>query len=348
MAGAVHVVVGGQYGSEAKGHIAAQLVKREIINYAVRVGGPNAGHSVVDSTGRRFALRTIPVAAAVNDTTRLVIGAGSEIDVDVLFDEINELESAGHSVRSRLHIDRSATIITPEHKAQESGLTARLGSTAKGIGAARAARLMRNAPLASEIASLQPFCTDTQHLLNQAHITGGHILIEGTQGFQLGLHGQHYPFCTSGNCRAIDFLAQSGLHPHNIPFVWVVYRTYPIRVAGNSGPLPRETDWEILAQNSNGYIKPERTTVTKKVRRVAHWSSWDAKMALEANGGVTYPGIRPVLMFTDYLDPAVAEAESMEQLQQSKAWPIIETMERESAMKFMAFGTSPHTIIWRD
>ncbi|UGX99895.1 adenylosuccinate synthetase [Bradyrhizobium quebecense] len=45
----VDVVVGGMYGSEGKGHIAAYLANDYDI--LVRVGGPNAGHTVSSSSG---------------------------------------------------------------------------------------------------------------------------------------------------------------------------------------------------------------------------------------------------------------------------------------------------------
>jgi adenylosuccinate synthase len=45
-AGFVDVVVGGQYGSEGKGQIVAHLAKE--YDLLIRVGGPNAGHSVFE------------------------------------------------------------------------------------------------------------------------------------------------------------------------------------------------------------------------------------------------------------------------------------------------------------
>lgn len=50
MSGALAVVVGGQYGSEGKGAIAAQLSAKApggSEHVAIRVAGPNAGHTVI-------------------------------------------------------------------------------------------------------------------------------------------------------------------------------------------------------------------------------------------------------------------------------------------------------------
>ena len=75
--GRVTVVVGGQYGSEGKGHVTAQLTGgRDVV---VRVAGPNAGHSAYDPRGVLWKLRQIPVGAVWSNGP-VVIAAGSEID----------------------------------------------------------------------------------------------------------------------------------------------------------------------------------------------------------------------------------------------------------------------------
>lgn len=348
-AGDIHVVVGGQFGSEAKGHVAAQLHQRYKIHAAIRVGGPNAGHSAVDADGRVWALRTIPVAAVVDPDCQLVIASGSEIDIEVLESEIDMLERAGHNVIERLNIDGQATILEPEHIAQEQNieLQQRLGSTAKGIGAARADRLMRKAPVAADRLDDRYLHPDTAYEMQMLHQMGGNILIEGTQGFGLGLHAGYYPFCTSNDCAAIDFVSACHIQPHKQTDNWVVFRTYPIRVAGNSGPMFGETDWETLAAKSGGYIQQERTTVTKKVRRVGQWDHMLAMDAIVANGGVQYDRLHPVLTFADYLDPNLAGKTTWHELTTSEAWSWICSREAELGIKFEGFTTSNRHIIWR-
>lgn len=342
--GQIHAVVGGQYGSEAKGHIAAALHHRfPSIKYAVRVGGPNAGHSAVDAQGRKWALRQIPVAAVIDPNCELVIAAGSEIEPEVLRYEIELLEAAGFEVQSRLHIDHSVTLIDPEHQRAELHLPGTTGSTGKGIGAARAARLMRSARLADE----EYDTTDTRWLLQEEHQRGLDILIEGTQGYALGLHAGWYPNCTSGDCRAIDIVAQTGIMPHRTVDAWVVFRTYPIRIAGPSGHMQAELDWDTLAARSGGYIAAERTTVTQKIRRVGEWDEALAEEAVHANGGKHYPGLYCTLMFVDYLDPELAGATDLEQIIASPAWQWIRSTESTLGIEFKAFGTSDRTLVWR-
>lgn len=321
--GTIEVVAGAQFGSEAKGHVTDQLTRRWLATdpdhrvHVVRVAGPNAGHTAHDPDGNPHALRTIPCAAVVDPEVVCYIAAGSEIDLDVLNHEIETLRAAGIQLKGRLYIDGQATILTPDHHQQETdaNLTSNVGSTGKGIGAARADRLMRTATIASDpTVDLHPdasIITRTDMRYEHALRQGDHLIIEGTQGYGLGLHAGFYPFCTSSDCRAVDFLAMAGLVPwrdHVTRFnIWLVARTYPIRVAGNSGPLRYETTWEDLADQTDGYIKPERTTVTKKIRRVAEFDDQLVAEAIRANGGP--PTVKLALMFADYLDPQIAGAD---------------------------------------
>jgi len=347
MAGTIYCVVGGQYGSEAKGHVAAQLHQTRNIPVAVRVGGANAGHTVIDENGVRFPLRTIPVAAAVDHEAELVIAAGSEIDLPVLYAEIKMLEDAGHPVIDRLFIDSEATIIDDEHKQQETNLVGEVGSTGKGIGAARAARMLRKATTARDsVISHTGWLTDTSAMLNDRHQSGVNILIEGTQGYHLGLHAGHYPQSTTNDCRAIDVIAQAGVTPLNRPEIWLVFRTYPIRVAGNSGEMGKEISWDVLEGRSGGYIQPERTTVTQKIRRVAEWDHQAARMAINGNGGAANEKLHLALTMVDYLDPDLEGTMLMSDIEErAMAW--IEQVEDELGMCFSAFGTSASTMVFR-
>ncbi len=282
----IDVVVGGQFGSEAKGTVAARLIDRQAgawSRISVRVGGPNAGHTVVDHNGNVLRLRQVPVGVIFPDCA-LAIAAGSEVDLEVLKTEIGVCEQAGHQVRDRLFIDRSATVLWPRYRSQEmaAGLTDRLGSTTKGIGAARMDRVNRGANTVDQLDRdrTRPWfiITDVASMVRGYN----YACLEGTQGYGLGLHTSFYPYCTSGDCRAIDVLAQVGVNPWDPKVGWVepwlVFRPFPIRVAGNSGPLRNETSWEELG------LQPEYTTVTQKVRRVGLWDPDLALDAIQANG----------------------------------------------------------------
>lgn len=320
MSGKVTVVVGGQYGSEAKGHVTAKLVEEYSNlgerNMVVRVGGPNAGHSAVGVLdGKNWSMRQIPIAAVRDLEATLVIAQGSEIDEPVLVEEIQSLDAAGYKVSERLVVDQSATMIYDEHKEretngrmpQDAGLIEKIGSTGKGIGAARAARAWREADQWGDFPDTH-FSADTPPLIAKFLESGGHVTVEGVQGYGLGTHAGEYPFCTTTDCRAIDFLAMAGISPW-APWVksiavWVVLRTFPIRVAGNSGDLYEELSWDQMRGITGiADLEPERTTVTKKIRRVGRFDYQQAWEAIRENGG----NVNVAVTFMDYIDSHLRE-----------------------------------------
>lgn len=356
--GTLTVVVGGQYGSEAKGHVAARLAREERAHgrahVGVRVAGPNAGHTAYDETGHRFAFRQLPVAAVTNPDADLVLSAGSEVEYDVLRHEVEWAERVGHKVRDRLYIDAQATVLTEAHKQAEmfGQMQAKLGSTQKGIGAARADRIMRKATLVGDRIHQESFeqfgaVCDTASLLRSRMTEGADVLIEGTQGYGLGLHAGYYPKCTSSDARAIDFLAMAGISPWDRCVsgfsVLVVARVYPIRVAGNSGPLVDETTWEKLG------LEPEYTTVTKKVRRVGGWDPGLVRAAVEANGGS--PVVKVVVTMLDQKFPGVAgldgrlDQEMARQLAEAGASDWLDGVQAEVGAPVVAVGTGPNTMV---
>jgi adenylosuccinate synthase len=340
----VTVVVGGQFGSEGKGAVCGYLHKKQPYDYAVRIGGPNAGHTIYDDTGRGYPLRSIPVAAVCDPRATLIVAAGSEIDLKVLEGEVELLEADGHSVLGRLVIDPEATLIEDHHLVQESGLAN--GTTGKGIGAARSSRLMR---MARRVADVQDgwlgsdrfrwqigvVVGDTGAILRRAQSSSNRILIEGTQGYGLGSHAGLYPHCTSGDCRAIDFMAQAGLAP-SAADVWVVLRTHPIRIAGNSGPLRGEMDWGRVG------VPAEYTTVTKKMRRVGEWDTELAHASVQANGG---RDASVALTFADYWWPYLSgcSAAFFDAATEQK----LSELEDEIGSSIDLLGTGPSTHIER-
>lgn len=313
----IDVVVGGLYGSEAKGHVTQRLVERRLVEteplWNIRIGGPNAGHTGHDTMGNPVAFRQVPVGVLVPGEVNLEIGAGSEIDLPVLLDEIDLCRTRGYLEGKRLLVHGEATLITDRHKKAESDLVGAIGSTGKGIGAARADRLLRGAERLqdNQAASLALLDRGVEIPVTDHGDWRGdraNIIIEGVQGYALGLHAGYYPQCTTSDCRAVDFLSMAGISPWDVRYtpwgsldltVWVVARMFPIRVAGNSGPLRNETTWAELG------LPIERTTVTQKVRRVGA-PDWDlVKAAVTANGG---PGnVALALSMVDQMFPEVRD-----------------------------------------
>jgi adenylosuccinate synthase len=107
----VTVVVGGQFGSEGKGKVAHYLAKEMNASVAIRCGGPNSGHTVIDSDGNPIVFQQLPTASILPDIS-IVLCAGMYIDLDILYKEIEIAKLS----QDRLLIDPNAVIITPEIK----------------------------------------------------------------------------------------------------------------------------------------------------------------------------------------------------------------------------------------
>jgi adenylosuccinate synthase len=298
----VWVVVGGQFGSEGKGKISAIITLQEQIDLCIRCGGPNSGHSFQKPNGELVLLRQLPTGF-VRPQTRLLIPAGGLVDLEVLRSEIEVLGLDA----SRVGVDRNAMVITSHDREQERqlGLRERLSSTLCGVGSAVARRALRTADVklaasASETEDwLRPLINDVSAEVNSAVDRGEKILIEGTQGAGLSLyHSPHYPKATSRDTNAAGFISEVGLSPRLVTHTVVVFRTFPIRVAGaQAGPLQDEITWEQLQEESHSPIPlHEYTSVTHKLRRLGRFDWEAARRAVILN--------RPTklaLNFVDYL-----------------------------------------------
>ena len=262
------VIVGGQFGSEGKGKVTSHLALRDNVDIVVRCGGPNSGHTV-DVNGQRYELRSLP-AGFINPGTRLLLAAGCLINPEIL---LTEIKGTGTDP-SRVGIDRHAGIISPSEGEEEAELRLRdrLGSTLSGTGIGVANRVLRKPDfkLAKDVPELQEFLTDVSAEVNEAVDKNGKVLIEGTQGFGLSVyHLPHYPYATSRDTTASGFLSEVGVSPRLVTDIIMAIRTFPIRVAGNSGPLKDEITWEQLRERSRYPTDiREFTTTTKKLRRV--------------------------------------------------------------------------------
>lgn len=259
--GEVIVVVGGQWGSESKGEVVAQICRERNAEACVRTGAINAGHTVYYE-GKPYKMQQIPVGW-VNPQTLLVIGAGAYVSREILENEINMINLAmpGHDVRDRLYIDKRAGVHLQEHHAKEAGMHERMGSTAEGCMAAATDKMERRAgyktffqhALGSPASNFGSF-VDTEKMLNDMYDDGGTIVLEGTQGTLLDLHLGDYPYVTSRQTHASAWLAEAGLSPTLHVTVVMVVRSFPIRVAGNSGPFPSELGWADMADGINSRL----------------------------------------------------------------------------------------------
>lgn len=329
-------IVGGQYGSEGKGVITAHLAHEA--QCAIRTGGPNAGHSIRDPRDATIVwkMRSVP-CAWVNPSCALIIGPGAVVSPEVLVDEVNALEQAGYEIRKRLFVDHRATVIIPTDLDLEAdGLAFRIGSTAEGVGQARIRRIQRDPvywrSVTEALEGTGIKIADTIPMAASAQIVGN-VLLEGTQGYGLSLTFGSWPYVTSTDATTAQLMAHAGLSPSIPPIgCLIVYRSFPIRVGGQSGPLSGELTWADISERV-GYEVVERTTVTNKIRRIGTWD-WDlTREASVVNGATTQ-----ALTFADYLDPAVTGETDWNKLTPKvRAW--MDQMEEEHGIPVGLVGT---------
>ncbi|WP_455091138.1 adenylosuccinate synthase [Parascardovia denticolens] len=138
------VLIGAQWGDEGKGKATDLIGTR--VDYVARFnGGNNAGHTVVVD-GQTYALHLLP-SGIINPNIIPVIGNGVVIDMEVLFQEIDALESRGIDC-SKLLVSDSAHIIAPYDRVIDK-VTERflgkhkIGTTGRGIGPTYADKINR-------------------------------------------------------------------------------------------------------------------------------------------------------------------------------------------------------------
>lgn len=352
----VDVLVGGQYGSEGKGHIAAYLASE--YDVLVRVGGPNAGHTVSGTTGL-YTYHHLPSGTRDTDA-EILLGPGSTLYVPSLLKEIEDCSLDA----DRLFIDPLAIIISDQDRRNEVGLRDDISSTASGSGLAAARRIAergnKGTLLAKDIPDLRPyvgtepdFRGKTLYRLELAYSQGKSVLLEGTQGSGLSIFHGPYPYVTSRDTNVAGCLAEAGISPSRVRRILLVVRSTPIRVANpaprsgvlkrvlawggfqpkqkdesTSGPLKHETDFDTVAKRAGldgtKLKENEITSTTKRHRRVG-WFEWEQfrdACAINAPTDV-------VLTFADYVDSTNVQARRFEQLSK-RTIDFIEELERVS------------------
>ncbi|MDR0482695.1 MAG: adenylosuccinate synthase [Cellulomonadaceae bacterium] len=138
------VLVGAQWGDEGKGKATDLLGSR--VDYVVKFnGGNNAGHTVVIGD-EKYALHLLP-SGILSPGVVPVIGNGVVVDISVLFQELDDLNSRGVDT-SRLLVSSQAHIITRYHRTLDQVTERflgkrRIGTTGRGIGPAYADKINR-------------------------------------------------------------------------------------------------------------------------------------------------------------------------------------------------------------
>lgn len=333
----VDVIVGAQYGSEGKGHISSYLAPE--YDVLVRVGGPNAGHTVYEDP-TPYTHHQLP-SGTRRGKAQLLIGPGATIRLDKLLKEIAECGVDA----SRLTIDPQTMIIESSDIEAEKGLFDRIGSTAQGVGSAMSRRIIDRGKstvrLARDVPEVLSFTADTQEALERAYGQGKRIFLEGTQGTGLSLYHGSYPYVTSRDTTVAGCLAEAGISPSRVRHIILICRPYPIRVQnppnGSSGPMAQEINWKTVTERSgmdlNVVTAAEKTSTTKRDRRVGEfdWALFRKSASLNAPTDIA-------LTFSDYLSVENQKAYRFEQLTPTTI-RFIEEMERVAAAPVSLIST---------
>lgn len=302
-----YAVVDGQYGSTGKGLLASVLAEHcgGLVDIVTSNAGPNSGHTSYHGDDK-VVLRQLPTFSVMHqlfhdEMPRTHLNAGAIIEPECLMTEV--LAHVGDP--SKLTVSNNAAVVNKSAKEIEKAMVDRIGSTGKGTGGAIAQKLLRHPEAVFKGAMVGGPDHDRFRLAHgvydlnvdlNAEIAHSRatVLAEVSQGFSLSLNaGGFYPFCTSRDCTVGQAMSDANVHPSYYKDCAMVVRTYPIRVAGNSGPYypdQTELDWETLGQT------PELTTVTQKVRRIFTWSKEQFCDAVAANR----PGVL-LVNFMNYL-----------------------------------------------
>lgn len=319
----IDMVIDLQYGSTGKGLIAGYMAKRNNYDSVICAFATNAGHTYIDKS-RNINMMTQQLPTGISSPTvkNVFLGPGSLIHMATLKREYEVYNDM--MLGKRLIIHPHAAIVEDYHAANETqwGMT-KMGSTAKGVGAAMIERIRRDTVnpnvvgirgvqdhswLRDKVVTLKEY----DCLLHEAE----NILIEGAQGFGLSIYHGAYPFTTSRDVTPWQIAADCGL-----PFNWAsrinitgTLRTYPIRVNnrdGSSGPCYID---QTEIQFSDIHQNVEVTTVTKLPRRVFTFSHDQLEHALWHCGHYWKTDI--FLNFMNYLPTSDAGVDLVKKIQE--------------------------------
>ena len=283
----VTAVVDLQFGSTGKGLLAGMLSQRNEYDVVVSANMPNAGHTFVDRDGTPWVNKVLPSGVYSPALEYICIGPGAVFDPNQLEVELKQLAMRNIAAH-RVVIHPSAGILLPEHREAEAALSG-ISSTMQGSMEAMVHKMRRptgpDAPIAGLssnplVAKLVVSVSEWNRIMRGAK----NILVEGSQGYSLGINAGFYPYCTSRDCTVWRLLADCAVAPVGNLKVIGSARCHPIRVGntanGWSGPHypdQKEISWDDIG------VPAEMTTVTKRERRVFTFSKMQIEEAMMYN-----------------------------------------------------------------
>jgi len=299
--GKLNLLLGISFGSEGKGNICEYIARNAKIDLAIANNTPNAGHFYHTDDGEGRFAKMLPVSGITNKESNILLGSGSAINLEILDKEITESDCGNRTL-----IATSAPVVNQKCIDYEVENLQYIASTFQGSGAAIGLKAMRSkdVTIVRDVPELEKYAHTNiaDIIMNRVVKHGKTAFAEICQGYGLSVDSEFYPFCTSRPVNVGQALGYLDV-PHDIVGdVIGVARTYIIRVGnvpgGSSGPVyydSKEMTWEEVSQHI-GRDVTEKTSVTKRVRRVFTFSKFIFEQAVRRNSvNVLY------LTFVDYL-----------------------------------------------
>ena len=357
-----------QFGSTGKGQIAGSVAHVWHPDTVVTAWGPNAGHTFRKG-GKKWVHTMLATSALAPSVEQILIGPGSVLNVEKLAEEI---DAARDLLRGKqLVIHPQAPVVNAGHALAESTELLRIGSTMKGTGAALCDKIMRkevtvrsNASDVIESLGRATMQADmslsiSSKIYDRCVDLSGKMIVEGAQGFSLGVHNDFYPHTTSRDVSTAQLIADCRLpfptrSEHRFRVLGVA-RTFPIRVANRARQHDNGTeevftsggcyvDQQEIQWDDIGRV-PELTTVTKLPRRLF---SFSFEQLIEACRIMAPDQL--ALTFCDYLiPPDVIEGSGERVALGDNVWQFVNNIEQcvRPFVEVVSFGPTMEDVYER-
>lgn len=282
----LHVMGGGQFGSEGKGLLASWLAKKALIedvpfNGCITSAGPNSGHTSYFGEVK-IVLKQLPTFAVHMHlrgyTIPVYFSAGAIIDAEILVGEHLKYPTIP------IYIHPCACVVSYKDidtEMDQDDSIFKIAGTRSGTGAVIARKVRRDPSSIyyNQSHRMFPYCEGVVDLDYHPYF------MEISQGFSLGLNeAKFYPYVTSRECTFMQGMSDARLPPTYYKRGYLCFRTFPIRVGNADGfssgdwyADQSERSWDEIG------VTAELTTVTKRVRRVATFSWNQFKDSVIAN-----------------------------------------------------------------
>ncbi|KAE8701633.1 Adenylosuccinate synthetase [Hibiscus syriacus] len=288
-------VLGSQWGDEGKGKLVDILAEHFDI-VARCQGGANAGHTIYNSEGKKFALHLVPSANGVSCKGRIL----SSDRAHLLFDFHQEVDGLREAELNKSFIGTTRRGIGPCYSSKMDRIGIRVGDLRHmDTFPQKLHSLLSDANsrfpdfnytpgmLKQEVENykryaerLEPFIADTVHVMNESIAQKKKILVEGGQATMLDIDFGTYPFVTSSSSSAGGICTGLGIAPRVVGDLVGVVKAYTTRVG--SGPFPTE----ILGQGGDilRFAGQEFGTTTGRPRRCGWLDIVALKFCYQING----------------------------------------------------------------